>query len=415
MKKSHHPGRNDPCPCGSGKRYKHCCACKSAPRANPLATTAAPLRHALALAYTHLHRGHPAQAEALCQKIIAAWPDEPQAWHLLGIIALHQGNIALALPRLEKALLTQPRNPELLGNLGYAHHERGDLAAARRYYRKALAIAPDYANTLFNQHALLMDDGDIPAALANLRRLLRHHPADSDARYMLGVILDYTGDSLSAAQEFALLARGSPRDRARLDAWEYLKSAARQQSRILPITGSMRRTFEQALAAAPKQGLVLEFGVRFGNSINQLARLVGKEVAVHGFDSFQGLPEVWHHEAQGSYTTQGEIPPVPVNVKLHVGWFEQTLPEFLKAHAGPVRLLNVDCDLYRSSKTVLTGLAPRMVAGSVLVFDEYIGNEHWREDEFRALQEAAVEFGWRYEYLCFSVYTKQVAVRLTKV
>ena len=22
------PGRNDPCPCGSGKKYKHCCAAK---------------------------------------------------------------------------------------------------------------------------------------------------------------------------------------------------------------------------------------------------------------------------------------------------------------------------------------------------------------------------------------------------
>jgi hypothetical protein len=25
---SNHPGRNEPCPCGSGKKYKHCCALK---------------------------------------------------------------------------------------------------------------------------------------------------------------------------------------------------------------------------------------------------------------------------------------------------------------------------------------------------------------------------------------------------
>ena len=25
---SNRPGRNDPCPCGSGKKYKHCCALK---------------------------------------------------------------------------------------------------------------------------------------------------------------------------------------------------------------------------------------------------------------------------------------------------------------------------------------------------------------------------------------------------
>lgn len=25
---SNRPGRNDPCPCGSGRKYKHCCALK---------------------------------------------------------------------------------------------------------------------------------------------------------------------------------------------------------------------------------------------------------------------------------------------------------------------------------------------------------------------------------------------------
>ena len=25
---STHPGRNEPCPCGSGKKYKHCCLAK---------------------------------------------------------------------------------------------------------------------------------------------------------------------------------------------------------------------------------------------------------------------------------------------------------------------------------------------------------------------------------------------------
>jgi hypothetical protein len=35
---SNHPGRNDPCPCGSGKKYKHCCAHKK--QRLPLATQA---------------------------------------------------------------------------------------------------------------------------------------------------------------------------------------------------------------------------------------------------------------------------------------------------------------------------------------------------------------------------------------
>jgi len=57
----------------------------------------------------------------------------------------------------------------------------------------------------------------------------------------------------------------------------------------------------------------------------------------------------------------------------------------------------------------------QFVEGAAIVFDEYIGNEHWREDEFKAFQEAVLKNGWQYEYLCFSFFTKQVAVRITKV
>jgi hypothetical protein len=88
------------------------------------------------------------------------------------------------------------------------------------------------------------------------------------------------------------------------------------------------------------------------------------------------------------------------------------LPTFLEQHPGNVRFINIDCDIYSSTKTVLDCLAPRIVPGSVLVFDEYIGNEQWREDEYKAFQEAAQTYGWKYEYLCFSLFTKQVAVRI---
>jgi hypothetical protein len=53
--------------------------------------------------------------------------------------------------------------------------------------------------------------------------------------------------------------------------------------------------------------------------------------------------------------------------------------------------------------------------GSVIVFDEYIGNEKWREDEYKAFQEAVKKYGWTYEYIAFSVFTKQVAVIITKI
>jgi predicted O-methyltransferase YrrM len=91
------------------------------------------------------------------------------------------------------------------------------------------------------------------------------------------------------------------------------------------------------------------------------------------------------------------------------------LPKFLTTNNESVRFINIDCDIYSSTVTILENLAPLIVVGSVIVFDEYIGNEKWREDEYKAFQESVMKHSWAYEYIAFSVFTKQVAVRITSV
>ena len=174
--------------------------------------------------------------------------------------------------------------------------------------------------------------------------------------------------------------------------------------------GSSIQALQIGLDAALNDGLVLEFGVRFGTSIRQMAAIAAQ--TVHGFDSFEGIPETWNREPKGAYSTKGFIPTVPQNTALYKGWFDETLPKFLEEHDSPVRFINIDCDIYSSTKTVLQLLATRITPGTVIVFDEYLGNETWREDEFKAFQEAVRKFGWKYEYLCFSFMTKQVVVRI---
>jgi tetratricopeptide (TPR) repeat protein len=354
-------------------------------------------------------QGNTLQAATVCHRVVQLVPSQPDAWHMLGITELRQGNIDVATNYLRRALQLHPEHPEYHGNMGYALHEKGDLANAGAHYKKSLSLSPGYLPALYNQHALLLAE-DKEAAVKNLTRLLALAPRDNDARFMLAVILESLHKRVQAQPYLEALDNGSNLDRARLDAWNYLKAVC---TPLPPLTGSMFETFRLAMNAAPKEGLVMEFGVRFGNTIRQLAKLTPQKI--YGFDSFEGLPEVWHHEPKGSYTTRGEIPKVPSNVELIQGWFDQTLPKFLETHPGPVRFINVDCDIYSSTKTVLDALAPRIVPGSVIVFDEYIGNEHWREDEFKAFQEAVTRYGWKYEYLCFSVFTKQVAVRITSV
>lgn len=403
------PGRNEPCLCGSGKKFKQCCLTRISVGPSNLPQHNENLR-AIQTAWAYRQQGNLSQAEGICQKILQTTPHQADALHLWGAIALQQGNLEVAKEMLERAIAASPTNPEFHNNLGLAYHENGELEAAAKHYWRALALAPEYANAAFNLHALLLDPTDMRPALRQVQHTLNCNPYDSEARFVLGVLFDYSQDEKKAAAHFAVLEQGNSLDQARLDAWRYLKSTSKT---LPPITGCGLQTFNLALNAAPKEGLVLEFGVRFGTSIRKIATLANQQV--HGFDSFEGLPEVWHHEPKGSYTTKGELPNVPENVQLHVGWFEDTLPKFLERHGGSVRFINVDCDIYSSTKTVLDLLAPRMVPGSVIVFDEYIGNEHWREDEFKAFQEAVAKYGWTYEYLCFSIFTKQVAIRIQTV
>lgn len=398
------PGRNDPCVCGSGRKYKHCCLHRG--EATPIAgeADAAALND---LGNACLAAGRTEDAIAAYRRALARRPDYVEAHYNLAAALRDWGQPEAAAASLRTALRLRPDFAAAHNSLGAALQELGEIDAAIASTRTALRLAPDYAEAHFNLHSLLLEPGRLAPSIECLQRAVALRPEEGGFRFFLGMLLEYAGDSAAAAGHFERIARGSDLDQARLDAWQYLRAAA---SPLPPVIGSSIQAFRLGLAAATVDGLVLEFGVRFGVSIRQIAALAGQQV--HGFDSFQGLPENWHREPRASYTTRGAVPAVPKNVALHAGWFADTLPQFRERHAGPVRFMNLDCDLYSSTATVLALLADRIVPGTVMVFDEYIGHEHWRDDEFRAFEEAAARHGWRCEHLCFSFATRQVAVRI---
>ena len=165
---------------------------------------------------------------------------------------------------------------------------------------------------------------------------------------------------------------------------------------------------EHALDLAPAEGLVLEFGVATGDT---LRRITAKRSPSHGFDSFEGLPEDWRTGYEkGAFAM---APPQIEGATLHVGWFDDTLPGFLEAHPEPVAFLHLDADLYSSTRTVLLALAPRLRAGTVIVFDEYFNFPGWEHDEHKAFMEFIERTGHGFEYLAYNGLHEQVLVRLT--
>jgi len=167
-----------------------------------------------------------------------------------------------------------------------------------------------------------------------------------------------------------------------------------------------------ALAAAPAEGAVLEFGVEKGLSINCVARATAR--TVHGFDSFRGLPQGWAgtKEGGGAFDQRGKLPRVPANARLHVGWFNETLPAFLAEEKGPAAFVHIDCDIYESTRVVFELLSTRIVPGTVIVFDEYFNYPGWQQHEFRAFQDFIARERRRYEYIGFSAERGHVAVRM---
>lgn len=188
---------------------------------------------------------------------------------------------------------------------------------------------------------------------------------------------------------------------------EYIKSN---------MTGALIRrddigVIDHALKQIDVDGLFMEFGVRSGRTVNHVARRRPK-ATVHGFDSFEGLPEAWTGWTmdRGAFGGEG-IPQVESNVRLHVGWFDATLPAFLEDHPGDVAFVHIDSDIYSSARTILSELAPRFRPGSVIVFNEYFNYPNWKEHEFRAWQEFCADHQVSYEYLAWGMYEASVVIR----
>lgn len=299
---------------------------------------------------------------------------------------------------------------DLLYELAMSHAGLGAETKALAAFEALLAEDPEHAAAWFGSHALVLERDGIGEALVRLDRATRCGGAAGKYWGFLAAYLLLLGRTDEAGFIEAVHIAGNPKRRVLVDGARALLPGLAPDFKLF---GVSRRLLRHVLDRASVSGLVLEFGVRRGTSLNHIAEAAGQPV--HGFDSFEGLPEGWVNTAAGALTTDRRLPAVRDNARLHVGWFEDTLPGFLATHAGPVRFANIDSDIYSSARTVLTALAGRLVPGTILVFDEYIGNHSWRDDEYRAFQEQAAAQRLSYRYIAANLHSKQVAVLITAI
>ena len=228
-------GRNDPCSCGSGRKYKLCCGRQqSAPLPEALflsgtlarqsgeleiavdffrRTLRADPRHAAApisLGNVLHSMGRLDAAAASYRGAILAHPDHFEAHANLGNVLQAQGRLEDALASYTRALAIQPDSAEILGNLGNVLQAQGSFDAAVASYRKALAIKPDSAELLSNLGVSLQSQGQLDAALECITKALAIKPGYAAAHYNLGLALQALGKTEAAVESYRETLRIMP-------------------------------------------------------------------------------------------------------------------------------------------------------------------------------------------------------------
>lgn len=143
-----------------------------------------------------------------------------------------------------------------------------------------------------------------------------------------------------------------------------------------------------ANAVGKRDVLYMEFGVFEGEATRYWSRILTNPSAkLHGFDSFEGLPEAWIESKRvrgaGHFSTGGAIPVIDdPRVQFFKGWFDQTLAAY-DVPEHEVLVINFDADLYSSTRCVFDKMAPYILPGTWLYFDEFNDPQH----ELRAFME----------------------------
>jgi hypothetical protein len=175
----------------------------------------------------------------------------------------------------------------------------------------------------------------------------------------------------------------------------------------------IRRAF-QALVYNGIEGDYAEFGCWGGRTFtlaSGAARLLGHGAHLWAFDSFEGLPasedprddhKAWLPGAmamsQSAFIDTCVRNGVPrASFTTVPGYFDKTLTAGGTALPRRICFAYVDCDLYTSTREVLTFLADRLCHGAVLAFDDYycFGESQTAGERLAASEVLGAHDRWR--------------------
>lgn len=269
-------GRNDPCPCGSGRKYKQCCMGKQ------LAAAPQPVRRLdpaelprlFQMAVEHFQSGRLQEAEAALKQLLQVSPKHADALHLAGLVAYQSGRAAEAASLMGKSLKLERGNANCHSNLGLALQAQGKLSEAVASYRQAIALQPGHAQAHCNLANALQLQGLLERAGESYGRALALLPDYAEAHNGLGNVLLLQGRAQAAAEAYARAITLQP---AYAVAHCNLGNALRQTGDLEGAIASYRQAIAVDPAHAPAHsqlGNVLELQDRLDEAEASLRRAI---------------------------------------------------------------------------------------------------------------------------------------------
>ena len=174
------PSRNQPCPCGSGKKYKHCCA----NRGGAVSTSnLSPHKQFQVLVETGLEAhqsGDFASAAVSYDRALVLEPNDPGLLGLKGMLLYQQEAHAKARPLIEHALRLNPRDARIHNYLAQVLDALGEHDKAQLEYIEAVRLEPRYMEAWHNAGKSLLLHHKTDEAVFALKQALALAPNDPE-------------------------------------------------------------------------------------------------------------------------------------------------------------------------------------------------------------------------------------------
>jgi Tfp pilus assembly protein PilF len=272
-------GRNDPCPCGSGKKFKQCCEATGVVKA-PSQHNSMPPDYALQTAMAQHQAGNIVVAESLYKQVLQALPNQPDALHLLGLIAKQKGDLKTAAQLMRKAINFNPNYVEAFVNLGATLQEQAQFEDAADCYRKALALRPNYAEVHSNLGVVLKAQENLHESATSFVRALELNPNSAETFANLDALLKEMAAPDEALTYYRKVLAISPTNIAAQQG-AYLALSRTVPEWHVPMMNEQNRNqayFDGLKAVVTEKSTVFEIGTGSGLLAMMAAKLGAKQV-----------------------------------------------------------------------------------------------------------------------------------------